>query len=484
MSKSKSVSVTATTAIGKPTRTTGPISSLILPSSLVPYIWPTSPASFGTGVVVGLVVAFLRPTIEFYVDVGASYIAVGMRFFLIWGSVAFIAWAVLRILQQTSSATLVINPDAAKNKKKKPVVIEDEEEEEEEEDNEEEFKQRVSSSNKQKQQQLQASPRSQNASPSPSQQFQIQFSQQPQLLHAQQQIIQQPQQATVQTIQIPQQQQQQSPVFDLDQTPDLQIYEPIHEVAQIEYSYEQQRIPRTTYAISQPQYIVAPTTTTTTSPSPTLGGRSSAASVYSNVTTSSASSNGSSAMYYSPPLPQYNPYRHSPSPTPGQQQHTNEISSANSANNSRTSSPTRVPVGRKVPTTSTNTQKIREQLEREAQQQQQQQQQVSSIPARYNHSNNSKTTVTSSSSGGNRGASPIRRGGHHHHNSVEPRIVPLDEDDNNIAAGHSYHRSYPNRVAALAQQHELQYRGKENEGGYSVLEKPIGQSAFRLKKKM
>lgn len=43
-------------------------------------------------------------------DVGASYIAIGMRFTLIWGSVALIAWAVLRILQQTSSATLIIKP--------------------------------------------------------------------------------------------------------------------------------------------------------------------------------------------------------------------------------------------------------------------------------------------------------------------------------------------------------------------------------------
>lgn len=76
----------------------------------MPYIWPTSPASFCTGVVVGLLIAFLRPLIEHYVDVGASYIAVGLRFSLIWGSVALIAWIVLRILQQTSAATLVINP--------------------------------------------------------------------------------------------------------------------------------------------------------------------------------------------------------------------------------------------------------------------------------------------------------------------------------------------------------------------------------------
>lgn len=453
MSKSKSVSVTATTAIGKPTPTTGPISSLILPSSLVPYIWPTSPASFGTGVVVGLV-AYIRPMIEFYVDVGASYIAVGMRFFLIWGSVAFIAWAVLRILQQTSSATLVINPETSTNKKKYPVVIEDEEDEEDEDFNE----------TLKKQKHLQGSSRSRNGSPS--QQFQLQFSQQPQLLHAQQQIIQQPQQATVQTIQI-QQQQQQPPVFDLDQTPDLQIYEPVHEVAQIEYSYEQR--PTRTYAIphSQPQY------TSATSPSPTLGGRSSAASVYSNLTTSSqgsSSSNGSSTMYYSPPLPQYNPYRHSPSPTPGHNRPSE--TSANSANNSRNSSPTRVPVGRKI-NISSNTQKIREQLEREAQQQQQQN--SSSIPARYNHAGSKSSSGASSP---NRGVSPVRKT---QYNSVEPRIVPLDEDENS-ATGHSY-RPYPNRVTALAQQHELQYRGKENEG-YSVLEKPIGQSAFRLKKKM
>lgn len=108
------VSVTTTTATGKPTATNGPISSLILPSSLVPYIWPSSPASFCTGVVVGLLVAFLRPMIEFYVDIGASYISIAMRYILIWGSVAFIAWAILRTLQQTSAATLVINPENEK----------------------------------------------------------------------------------------------------------------------------------------------------------------------------------------------------------------------------------------------------------------------------------------------------------------------------------------------------------------------------------
>lgn len=102
--------VTATTAIGTPKSTAGQISSIILPSMLVPYIWPTSPASFCTGVVVGLLVGVLRPIIEHYVDVGASYIAIGLRFSLIWGSVALIAWAVLRVLQQTSAATLVINP--------------------------------------------------------------------------------------------------------------------------------------------------------------------------------------------------------------------------------------------------------------------------------------------------------------------------------------------------------------------------------------
>lgn len=58
----------------------------------------------------GLLVGVLRPIIEHYVDVGASYIAIGLRFSLIWGSVALIAWAVLRVLQQTSAATLVINP--------------------------------------------------------------------------------------------------------------------------------------------------------------------------------------------------------------------------------------------------------------------------------------------------------------------------------------------------------------------------------------
>ena len=74
-----------------------------LTSLLVPYIWPTSPASFCTGVVVGLIVALLRPIIEYYVDVGAKYIAVVLRFSLIWGSIGLIAWAILRVLQQTGS---------------------------------------------------------------------------------------------------------------------------------------------------------------------------------------------------------------------------------------------------------------------------------------------------------------------------------------------------------------------------------------------
>lgn len=107
---SMATAISATTAIGKPKSTSGQISSIILPSILVPYIWPTSPASFFSGVIVGLLLACLRPLIEHYVDVGASYIAVGMRFTLIWGSVALIAWAVLRILQHTSAATLIIKP--------------------------------------------------------------------------------------------------------------------------------------------------------------------------------------------------------------------------------------------------------------------------------------------------------------------------------------------------------------------------------------
>lgn len=87
---------------------------------LVPYIWPTSPASFFTGVVVGLVVALLRPIIEHYVDVGAKYLAVFLRFSLIWGSVGLIAWGILRILQQTSSATLVLQPTASTRAPSRP----------------------------------------------------------------------------------------------------------------------------------------------------------------------------------------------------------------------------------------------------------------------------------------------------------------------------------------------------------------------------
>lgn len=110
-SVASSVSVVqTTTATGAPKPTTGAIASLVLPSALVPYIWPTSPASFCTGVVVGLGLALLRPIIEHYVDISAGYVAVGMRYVLIWGSVGLIAWVVLRVLQQTSKATLILNP--------------------------------------------------------------------------------------------------------------------------------------------------------------------------------------------------------------------------------------------------------------------------------------------------------------------------------------------------------------------------------------
>lgn len=102
--------VQTTTATGAPKPTTRAIASLVLPSALVPYIWPTSAASFCTGVVVGLGLALLRPVIEHYVDISAGYVALGMRYVLIWGSVGLIAWVVLRVLQQTSKATLILNP--------------------------------------------------------------------------------------------------------------------------------------------------------------------------------------------------------------------------------------------------------------------------------------------------------------------------------------------------------------------------------------
>lgn len=72
---------------------------LTLPSVCVPYIWPTSPSSFFTGVLTGLFIAYIRPTLEFYLDMWARYVSTIARFIILWGTVLAICWSLLRLIQ-------------------------------------------------------------------------------------------------------------------------------------------------------------------------------------------------------------------------------------------------------------------------------------------------------------------------------------------------------------------------------------------------
>ncbi|KAA8917214.1 hypothetical protein TRICI_000607 [Trichomonascus ciferrii] len=80
---------------------------------IVPYIWPSSPASFTTGIATGLLISYIRPTLEFYLDIGASYFATALRFMAIWGSIILIVWTLFKILQRTSAVAMAIPPPAA-----------------------------------------------------------------------------------------------------------------------------------------------------------------------------------------------------------------------------------------------------------------------------------------------------------------------------------------------------------------------------------
>lgn len=411
------VSVTTTTATGKPTATNGPISSLILPSSLVPYIWPSSPASFCTGVVVGLLVAFLRPMIEFYVDIGASYISIAMRYILIWGSVAFIAWAILRTLQQTSAATLVINPENEKYNQEQflgsPNIS-----------NDQEFH---SSFLKQKQQQVAPqAPMHLPNPPSPRRQllpYQSHHSDNEELIS--------------------------------DQPPILQMYD---DEPEIEYVYERSR-PGSAYSNSSSNHGRA------------LNGQyiPSSDCVYSDLTSSSGGN------YYNPPVSQYNPYRKSPSPKLSNNRfiandkNTNTASARiNSAQQTRVA-PSQVS-GRTSPT------------RRVVQ---------STFPAQpatatVNSSYASTSPVRSSARMNPASTSPVRKPIASNrpetiiHTGIEPKIVSLDDDDG-MGTQNAY-RGYPNKIH---QAHNIYGGGNSlpHAEGFSVLEKPAGQSAFRMKRR-
>ncbi|CAN6644804.1 hypothetical protein TRVA0_020S02344 [Trichomonascus vanleenenianus] len=90
------------------------IMGLTLPGVLVPYIWPTSPSSFFTGILVGFLVAHIRPRIEHYLDIWATYVSSFSRFAIVWGSIGLICWGLLRLIQQTSAATMNIPADPQK----------------------------------------------------------------------------------------------------------------------------------------------------------------------------------------------------------------------------------------------------------------------------------------------------------------------------------------------------------------------------------
>lgn len=460
------VRVKTTTATGQPTETTGRVSSLILPSSLVPYIWPSSPASFCTGVLVGLFVAFLRPLIEFYVDIGASYISFVMRYFLIWGSIAFLAWAILRTLQQTSAVTLVINPET-------------------------------------EEQQQQAM-----ATPDVAEEY---------VVEDQHQFISQtpmPLPPNPPNRQLLQYQSQNSHYDELggDHPPILHLYD--DEPENVEYRYERSR-PASSYSgtssnnnnhgqqshhfqgrIMAGQFVTS----------------SSAASIYSDLTSSSSNSSNN-GNFYSPPIPQYNPYRKSPSPnlSSNRRSPSNENSGINSVGGPRVApsqasgrtSPARktvqstMPVQPSTATVNSSTSN------------------PSGAAVAYRNPSPSRSPVRSNP----RGTSPTRKpmpsttrlpekftGASNGYGIGigEPRIVSLDEDDG-LSTGASYRvgggardfgtgngnvvgggAAYPATYSSKIQQAHAIY-GDANvlpkPEGLSILEKPAGQSAFRLKRK-
>ncbi|VVT54199.1 uncharacterized protein SAPINGB_P003956 [Magnusiomyces paraingens] len=486
--KQSSVAVTATTAIGKPMPPNGQVSSLILPNVLVPYIWPTSPASFCTGVVVGLIVAFLRPIIEFYVDVGASYIAVCMRFILIWGSVAFIAWLVLRVLQQTSAATLVINPSAKKAANQQEQYEEDQNLQDEDAEDTSSYPQTSPQQQLLKLQQQQQQQQSQLYSgilplplpepPTAQQQLQAQLRLQSRSLHNLKH-------------------QQQGTIYDIspsNQPPVLQLYE--RGSPDIEFT---QGPPGTTIAyqpsvasgsppMASTTHLYVPTTTLTS------GGQvmSSAASVFSDITLSSGSSGQSSgsagsANYYTPPIQQqqqqqYNPYNQkAPSPAPVVTRRiVNHYPTAEDGYmmmhtaKSRSSSPSRPsPVRKAVP--------------------------GPSVAAAANALNQASATsanaaATTGYTRTARAASPVRRtvvGGvapssPTKYSSMEPRIVTMEDED---STQQQAYRPYPSRVqqiqAIYSSAAGSDAPGKENyhPENVTILEKPAGQTAFRMKRR-
>lgn len=440
---SAAVSVTTTTATGKPTATTGPISSLILPSSLVPYIWPSSPASFCTGVVVGLVLAFLRPLIEFYVDIGAGYISFVMRYILIWGSVAFIAWAILRTLQQTSAATLVINPESEEQKQ-----LQQEQQQERQQFNQQTISNDQSSSYQQQLVPIHTqAPMPLPKPPSPQRQLlQYQHSDYDELLP--------------------------------DQPPILHMYD---DEPEIEYVYERSR-PGSAYSNSSSsqgrlvngQYI------------------SSSASIYSDLTSSSSASSNN-GNYYSPPIPQYSPYRKSPSPNLSS--NNNSRRSPSNDNNTHISSAqqARIPPvqvsGRTSPTRKVvqSTQPVQPAIAK-----------VNNSP--YSNTSSTRNASPTRNTSPTRNASPIRSSARSNpastsptrrpiasnkpekvmHVGVEPKIVSLDDDDM-IGSG-NYYRGYSSKIQ---QAHNIYGSGNSmpQPEGLAILEKPAGQSAFRLKRK-
>lgn len=99
-----------------------PSIAMTIVAKVLPWM-PASPTSFISGLLTGLTIAYLRPTLEVYLDLWAQYCATGLRLVIVWGSVAAVAIAVIKIMQRTGAAAQAISSSPPQVKKKKDASV-------------------------------------------------------------------------------------------------------------------------------------------------------------------------------------------------------------------------------------------------------------------------------------------------------------------------------------------------------------------------
>uniref|UniRef100_A0A060SZK2 ARAD1C08690p n=1 Tax=Blastobotrys adeninivorans TaxID=409370 RepID=A0A060SZK2_BLAAD len=123
-----STSTSASTNTSTPTDPKPSIAMTIV-AKVLPWM-PASPTSFISGLLTGLTIAYLRPTLEAYLDIWAQYCATGLRLVIVWGSVAAVAIVAIKIMQRTGAAAQAISsspPPQVKKKKDASIGYEDSE---------------------------------------------------------------------------------------------------------------------------------------------------------------------------------------------------------------------------------------------------------------------------------------------------------------------------------------------------------------------